>query len=344
MTATLVPSSTDEVAELLRSSRRVRIRGSGSRQLRLPDPGDAAILDLCKLDTIERLDGPDQTCTVGPGVRRETLDAALAEHDLELGCLGGGTIAGLCASDALGAASLGAPCPRSLVLGMDAVLADGTGFRSGARVVKNVAGFDLHKLFVGSRGSLFVATRLHLRLRPRPRAAVWFSLAGLSADAALQRFVALRSHHSAPAVLRLSRRAGAFTLAGKATGRPSLVRSLLSRYELREGEPFAELHLQPPVRGEVLAGNLAPSRLPALLDHLPPAAELLLYGGGRCEIALPDAAATDALLRALPDVPCAAAIVSGDDQRRGRGTPLDPGQTKLNHHLKAALDPDGKFV
>ncbi|MBI4469331.1 MAG: FAD-binding oxidoreductase, partial [Acidobacteria bacterium] len=57
---------------------------------------------------------------------------------------------------------------RDYVIGMEAVLADGTLVHSGGRVVKNVAGFDLNKLFIGSYGTLGIVTRLFVKLRPEP--------------------------------------------------------------------------------------------------------------------------------------------------------------------------------
>ena len=58
--------------------------------------------------------------------------------------------------------------PRDLLLGFEAVLADGTKVKSGGRVVKNVSGYELSKLFVGSSGTLAVMTRAYLRLRALP--------------------------------------------------------------------------------------------------------------------------------------------------------------------------------
>jgi FAD/FMN-containing dehydrogenase len=59
---------------------------------------------------------------------------------------------------------------RDLVIGVTVVLADGTIASSGGKVVKNVAGYDLGKLFAGSRGRLGLVARLALRLHPRPAA------------------------------------------------------------------------------------------------------------------------------------------------------------------------------
>lgn len=342
----LTPVRADEVpAALAAAGSRVRVRGGGSRQDRLPDAGDATILDLSRLDTIERLDAADQTCTVGAGVRREVLDQALAEHRLELGCLGDGTLGGLCAFDPFGAASLGAPAPRSLLLGMSAVLADGTAFRSGARVVKNVAGFDLHKLFVGSRGTLCVATQLHLRLRPQPRTSVWFASAVLSVAEAAAKFTTLRNLATPPAVLRLERAAtDQLRVTGRLTGRANFVADLLRSHALAEAAPFSTLHVAQPPGGEVVHGNVAPSQLTRLLEAVPSDSEVFVYGGGRCELASREPAATDRLLAHCTTLGIAAAITRGAPARRRLGTALDAGALQLSHGLKRTLDPDGKLV
>jgi glycolate oxidase subunit GlcD len=94
------------------------------------------------------------------------------------------TLGGLVARGLGGAQELGYGPPRRHVLGMTVALADGRVVRLGGRVVKNVAGYDLCKLFVGSRGALGVILDLTFRLRPRPerertlvvRAADWRAL------------------------------------------------------------------------------------------------------------------------------------------------------------------------
>ena len=78
------------------------------------------------------------------------------------------TLGGVAAEGLGGAQALGYGPPRSKVLGMRVVLADGRVIRVGGRVVKNVAGYDLCKLFVGSRGTLGLITELTFKLRPRP--------------------------------------------------------------------------------------------------------------------------------------------------------------------------------
>ena len=67
-----------------------------------------------------------------------------------------------------GAQQFGYGRPRGSVIGMKVVLADGSLIKAGGRVVKNVAGYDLCKLFTGSFGSLGIITEVNFKLRPRP--------------------------------------------------------------------------------------------------------------------------------------------------------------------------------
>ncbi|MCA8950599.1 MAG: FAD-binding oxidoreductase [Planctomycetes bacterium] len=345
MTVTVRPDSETELAAALHDTAGpVRLLGGGSRQQRLPDPGAATRIELAGLDRIERLDAGDQTCTVGPGVRREELDAALAPHELCLPCAGTGTIGGLFASDPIGAVTTGGPQPRSLLLGIDAVLRDGTEFRSGARVTKSVAGFDLHKLFVGSQGRLFAVTRLHLRLKPRPRVSRWFATAATTPAEALALLQRLRGEAVPPAALHLVRDRNGARVVGRVDGRAGIVERTFAAHGLADAAPFERLQLEPPADGEVLAGSLRPSQTVQLLDLAPPDAEFVLHGGGRFELALGGATETDALLTRLPELPAHACIVRGRPDRRGRGTALDPGQSRLAATLTRALDPDGTLV
>ncbi len=341
---TLRPRSAAELGELLRSGPgRVRLHGTSSRQDRWCAAPDAVEVQLAGLDTIHRLDPPDQTCSVDAGVRRSVLDDALERVGLELPCLGTGSLGGLFATDPIGSSTVGGASPRTLLLGMEAVLADGTPFKSGSRVVKSVAGFDVHKLLVGSQGRLFAATRLHLRLRPRPRAEEWFHCAGLDQARALAMFARLRSLPNPPAALFLRRDHSGFAVAGRIGGRPTFVASVLRMHALPVAEPVTELHLDAPSGGEVLMGNVVPSRLPPLLAAAPPTAPFLLHGGGRFELALASPAAADALLAALPNI-AHACIVLGAPARRGLGTLVDPGHRRLVDGLKHALDPHDVFV
>jgi FAD/FMN-containing dehydrogenase len=81
---------------------------------------------------------------------------------------GRATLGGVVATGLGGAQQFGYGRPRGSVIGMKVVLADGSVIKMGGRVVKNVAGYDLCKLFTGSYGSLGVIVELNFKLRPRP--------------------------------------------------------------------------------------------------------------------------------------------------------------------------------
>jgi glycolate dehydrogenase FAD-binding subunit len=115
----------------------------------------------------------DLTCIVEGGVRLSALQEALAVHGqrLSLDPPGDPTLAECLLDDLSGPLSHRFGTMRDLVIGVSVVLPDGMRASSGGKVVKNVAGYDLAKLFCGSRGRLGGVERLALRLHPLPAAA-----------------------------------------------------------------------------------------------------------------------------------------------------------------------------
>ena len=114
----------------------------------------------------------DLTCIVEGGIRLSVLMGALAEHGqrLSLDPPGDPTLAECLLDDLSGPLRHRFGTMRDLVLGVTVVLPDGMRASSGRKVVKNVAGYDLAKLFCGSRGRLGSVERLALRLHPLPAA------------------------------------------------------------------------------------------------------------------------------------------------------------------------------
>src|SRR5439155_1739609 len=114
----------------------------------------------------------DLTAIVEAGLRLSELQAVLAPHGqmLALDPPGDPTIGACLAGDLSGPRRHRYGAMRDLVIGVTVVLADGTIASSGGKVVKNVAGYDLGKLFSGSRGRLGLIARVALRLHPRPAA------------------------------------------------------------------------------------------------------------------------------------------------------------------------------
>ncbi|MEP6813598.1 MAG: FAD-binding oxidoreductase [Actinomycetota bacterium] len=123
-------------------------------------------------DILEHEPG-DLTCIVEGGIRLSVLNGALAEHGqrLSLDPPGDPTLAECLLDDLSGPLRHRFGTMRDLVLGVTVVLPDGMRASSGGKVVKNVAGYDLAKLFCGSRGRLGSVERLALRLHPLPAAA-----------------------------------------------------------------------------------------------------------------------------------------------------------------------------
>jgi len=112
----------------------------------------------------------DLTCIVDAGLRLADLQAALAEHGqrLSLDPPGDPTLGECLLDDLSGPLRHGFGTMRDLVIGVTVTLLDGTRASSGGKVVKNVAGYDLGKLFCGSRGRLGSVERVALRLHPQP--------------------------------------------------------------------------------------------------------------------------------------------------------------------------------
>jgi glycolate oxidase FAD binding subunit len=152
-------------------------------------------LDLSGLDRILEHEAGDLTCTVEAGIRLSELQARLAEHGqmLALDPPGDPTIGACIAGDLVGPRSHRYGRMRDLVLGVTVVLGDGLVASSGGKVVKNVAGYDVGKLFCGSRGSLGVICRASLRLHPVPDASATLVGPVTSDDAEAKRQAILRS-------------------------------------------------------------------------------------------------------------------------------------------------------
>jgi FAD/FMN-containing dehydrogenase len=130
-------------------------------------------LSLERMNRIEELDEAGLTMTVQAGVVLQAIqqkaEAAGLLFPLDLGARGSAMIGGLISTNAGGNRVIRYGMTRSLVLGLEAVLADGTVVSSLYPIVKNNSGYDLKQLFIGSEGTLGVVTRAILRLLPQPR-------------------------------------------------------------------------------------------------------------------------------------------------------------------------------
>lgn len=170
------PESVDEVSRVVRlcTDRHVPIVpfGAGtSIEGQVVAVEGGVSIDMSRLDGIE-IRAEDLDATVGAGVRRNDLDAALAGSPLffPVGPGSNATIGGMCATGASGTNAVRYGTIRENVLSLTVVLSDGRVVRTGRRSRKSSAGYDLTRLFLGSEGTLGVICDVTVRLHGRPAA------------------------------------------------------------------------------------------------------------------------------------------------------------------------------
>ncbi|MCB2087809.1 MAG: FAD-binding oxidoreductase [Sphingomonadaceae bacterium] len=187
------PDSTEQVSALVRlcAAHGVAIvpqgGNSGMSGGATPDEsGDSIILSLRRMDRIHRLDADAMQVTCDAGVILQTLhEAAEAERlrfPLTLGGKGSATIGGLISTNAGGTQVLRHGAMRAQVLGIEAVLADGSIFNALTPLKKDNRGFDLKQMLIGSEGTLGIITGATLRLLPEigGRVVIWCGLPSIS--------------------------------------------------------------------------------------------------------------------------------------------------------------------
>ncbi|MGH9182468.1 MAG: FAD-binding oxidoreductase [Acidimicrobiales bacterium] len=175
------PSSAQEAGEAMRAAGaeelRVRVRGGGTK-LWWGRPMEPAQLEVSteRLDEVVEHNEGDLTAVLQAGVPLAPAQEALAGAnqmvalDPPLGEGDRATIGGVVATGDSGPLRHRYGAPRDLILGITVALSDGTVARAGGKVIKNVAGYDLAKLFTGSFGTLGLIVEVVMRLHPRPRA------------------------------------------------------------------------------------------------------------------------------------------------------------------------------
>jgi glycolate oxidase FAD binding subunit len=180
-----VPRSVSEAAQVLRAAAddglAVAFTGGGSK-LGLGNPPERLdlLVETRGLDQVLEHAAGDLVVTAQAGVPLARLQEALRPAGQWLALdppEPGATLGGVVAANASGPRRLRYGTVRDLLIGVTVVLADGTVARAGGKVVKNVAGYDLAKLFCGSLGTLGMVTEVIFRLHPVPAAAAVVTLA-----------------------------------------------------------------------------------------------------------------------------------------------------------------------
>ena len=173
----LMPVSADEVAGILRhcnaTGQSVITHGGLTNCVSAVEPTlDDVVLSTEKMTGIVEIDRVGGTIVVEAGAVLQKVQEAVAgeglHFPLDLGARGSCTIGGNIATNAGGINVLRYGMMRNLVLGLEAVLADGSIISSMNRMLKNNAGYDTKQLFIGTEGTLGVVSRAVLRLFPQP--------------------------------------------------------------------------------------------------------------------------------------------------------------------------------
>ena len=175
--AVVLPASVQEIQDVLRFAAKENLSviptGAGTKLGigNLPRKVDI-VLATTRLNSVVEYEPADLTVTVEAGIRLATLQAELAQHQQYLPldppysdrC----TIGGIVSANASGSLRLRHGTARNQVLGLRVVHANGSVVKSGGKVVKNVAGYDLNKLYIGAFGTLGIVTEVTLKLSPIP--------------------------------------------------------------------------------------------------------------------------------------------------------------------------------
>ena len=189
------PGSTDEVIEVVKyaAAEKLALIASGARtKLGIGSPParyDVA-LDTTRLNRIIAYDPGDLTLSVETGVPLRKVAEALAQHrqflPLAVPFFDRATVGGTIASGVDTPLRQFYGTARDYVLGMEFVLGEGVRSKSGGNVVKNVTGYDLHKLMIGSLGTLGAITRVNFKTFPMPVASRGFVATFENLDRAIE--------------------------------------------------------------------------------------------------------------------------------------------------------------
>ena len=351
----LVPNAaTLEIARQIKARPASIAIGRGTKTLN--HESVASQLSLAPTAGITAYEPVEFILTAGAGTPLKAVVAALAESNQQLlfdppFIDSGATLGGAFAAGLNGPGAFGAGRARDAILGMTFIDGRGEIMRVGAAVVKNVAGFDLPKLFVGSHGSLGIMTEITLRVCPLPAAQQTFVI-DCTAVGMSRQIAALANLPTRPAAIEASPIAGKIWIRFDApeSALPALAKSI---------EPMAAQPLTAPAAAaiwadlrefhwassegallKIPAGLGALDRLRAVIDSSDGTLDWhISLGGDVVYIAVPDLAA-EALRGKLTETGFAVQTIRGSGPRLLLPHPLP----QIVHDLKTCFDPDGRLA
>jgi glycolate oxidase FAD binding subunit len=252
-TLVAAPGSTEEAAAVMRAAAEhelaVVARGGGSRlSWGTPATRCDLVIDMSRMGAVAEHAAGDLVARVQAGARMGDVAAVLAQagQEIALDVPAGATVGGVVASGLAGPRRLRYGTPRDLLIGITMVRADGTVAKSGGKVVKNVAGYDLGKLFAGSAGTLGLITEATFRLHPLPAARAYVTAEYVAVSVACDAVAAAANSPLVSSAVELTRaepggpiRVGAL-LEGSMDGveaRAMRMAGLLGNGEVSDGPP-----------------------------------------------------------------------------------------------------------
>ncbi|HEY2238744.1 MAG TPA: FAD-binding oxidoreductase, partial [Streptosporangiaceae bacterium] len=206
------PATLDQAAGVLAAAAGLDMavvpRGSGRTiSWGLPPARGEVIADLSGMTQILEYAAGDLVVRAEAGVTLGQLAETLAEKGQRLALDGppGDTVGGVVARNSAGPLRLRYGMPRDLLIGITIVRADGHLAKAGGKVVKNVAGYDLGKLFAGSFGTLGLIAEVTFRLHPRPDLSAWVTEKYHGSVAAAEAVLAAAASPLQPTAVELDR-------------------------------------------------------------------------------------------------------------------------------------------
>jgi glycolate oxidase FAD binding subunit len=235
-TFSIAPANTEEIAAVLRYANRNSITvapyGGGTKQRWGSPIHPSLILHTHRLNTVREHTWQDMTCIVQAGCVWSSMQQSLAKHGqfvaLDPLWPDRATIGGIAATNDSGSLRLRFGSLRDLIIGMTIVLADGTIARSGGKVVKNVAGYDLHKLMTGAFGTLGIITEITFRLHSIPSHVQSFTIASFDVEPLGHLLMKILDSHLSTQSLQLRSSSNGFALDVRLATLPEVIRDQAS--------------------------------------------------------------------------------------------------------------------
>jgi glycolate oxidase FAD binding subunit len=332
------PTDTEQVAEVLRAAAAhgltVVPRGRGTKMSWGTPPASADVLiDVSGLDQVLDHQAGDLIVAAQAGARLSDVQAVVGEAGQRLALdatVPGSSIGGVLATNTTGARRVATGSARDLLIGITVVRADGVVAKAGGRVVKNVAGYDLCKLMIGSAGTLAVITDAIFRLHPVPVTHRWVTAAAADPAQAQELVQSVLHSQAVPAAIEVDWPGGqgsvSVLLEGReegVAGRTATVRRLLGDTSIETAEAPADGATYPWDLGASGDGRATALKLTFALSGL----SAVLSAATEAGVSLRGSAGSGVAYAAIAP-----------------GTPVDPVRTAVDRLRRACMTHGGTAV